>query len=1151
MKLGRVSLGVWITATLYCVSLFAGLCLLLSPAAFAQTAATGQMVGTVRDPSGAVIPGAEVTVSNTSGLVRSAATDSSGAFTIPLLPPGRFSVAVTASGFKTQRIPTVAVAVASTASLNVTLQVGATSQTVVVQANAELLQTQEAANGGTVGETTVPALPLTNRNYTQILALAPGVVGDVPNAGTLGRNTVDVNVNGARIADNSYQMDGEDVSNLQTQGTAGVVSVGGISIPNPDAIQEFKVQTSLYDAAYGRGSGANVDVVTKAGTNSFHGDLFEFNRNTDFNANDFFLNRNRQSRPVLKQNQFGGTIGGPILKNKVFFFGSYQGTLQTNGEGASSLASVVLPALTNDRSAGTLGKEFCGKTGQFGGAGVACDGSNINPVALKLLNTKLSSGQYFIPTPQTLLPNGAGFSVFSVPSTFREDQFLANTDYVLSSKHRISERFFYSRDPEQESFTSSNVPGSGIQAFFLNMNAALKDTYIVSSALVNELDLGWHDTYGRIASQTPVTSAEIGLTPTCDNPVMPIISVSGSFELGGNFNDGQYTVSETYDAKDQISWIHGRHSIRAGFGFDRTALPFQDNAITRGTLNFLSFPDFLLGMSAAQNGSQFSNIFSSGGLCGETQRHFRVNNLGSYFQDDFRATSHLTLNLGVRWDVYGQTSDTTGLLVDFWPQLANNNFGPNGTLSGLIAASNFPGTLPAGVARNGNRTVVQNPYAWKSVEPRFGFAWQPGSFQNMVVRGGYGLYYGRTSINDAFQFIANPPFFDRQTNSGVLNAAATFQNPFNPAPPPISAYPLWIPRSPTTALGLATIAPNWNPPMMNEWALNVQYSVSPNTLLQVGYVGTNGNNIEISQQINQPALASPQNPVNGVTTNTLANAIQRVPYIGFSPGGLTQRGEIGSSFYNALQAMVQRRMSRGLEFQVAYTYSHALTDSNGFGVFPDTGSLYNDNYHPGESWGPAAFDRRNRLVINYLWNLPSYHGASGFLDRLLAGWGWSGVLTVQSGPPLTFTDTRSGTIFGASGQLAQLCSGMTYADVQTSGSIESRLSDFFNAKAFCAPPTVGNGFGFGATGTGITVGPGEHNIDMALFKNTKIKGFTEASSLEFRAEFYNTFNTPQFASITTTQFSSPMTAVGTANFGQITSTAVSPRIIQFGLKYFF
>ncbi|HEV2385867.1 MAG TPA: TonB-dependent receptor [Candidatus Acidoferrales bacterium] len=1134
------------------IGLLVALCAFAAaPPAWTQTSATGQIVGTVQDPSKAVVPNATVTVSNAAtGLERTATTSSMGSYAISLLPPGSYTVTVTAAGFKTQSMANVAVAVASTAALNVTLQIGATSQTVTVQESGEMLQTQDAANGTTVNERTVPALPLTNRNYTQILALSPGVVGQVPNAATLGKNSVDVNVNGGRIMDNSYQMDGQDASNLQTQGTAGVVSVGGISIPNPDSIQEFKVQTSLYDAAYGRGSGANVDVVTKAGTDQFHGDLFEFARNDVFNANDFFLNRNGQHRPVLKQHQFGGTLGGPVVKDRLFFFGSYQGTLQTNGEGSSSLASVVLPPLTSDRSAATLGTEFCGQKGKFGGVGVACDGSNINPVALKLLNTKLSSGQFFIPTPQVIESNGSGFSVFSIPSTFREDQFLVNTDYVLA-KHRIAERFFWSRAPELQSFTSSNVPGSGINALFLNINSSIKDTYLVSPSVVNEASIGYHRTYGRIDSLTPVKSADIGISPSCNNPIMPIITVQGSFELGGNFNDGQYTVSQTYAAQDQISWIKGRNDIRAGVGFERVALPFADPAVNRGDMTFLSFPDFLLGMSAAQNGSPFSNLFTSDGLCGDTQRHFRVNDWTSFFQDDLRVSSHLTLNLGVRYDVYGQSSDTTGHLVDFWPQLANNDFSSGGTLTGLIAASNFPGTLPAGVARNSNETFAGNPYAWGAVQPRFGFAWQPGFNNRLVLRGGYGLYYSRTSINDAFQLITSPPFFLRQTNSGVLNAAATFQVPFNPGPPAFSAFPVWVQRTANTQLSLASINPDWTPPLSNQWGLSVEYGFTPSTMLQVGYVGTNGQRIELTRSINEAFLASPSNPVNGVTTNTLANARQRVTFLGYSPGGLGQAAEIGSSMYHSLQTSLLKRMSRGLQFQVAYTYGKAMTDATGFGTFPSGGGLQNDVRHPGENWGPADFDRRQRFVANYLWNLPSYRKAAGFAGKMLSGWGASGVITVQTGPTLTFTDNRSGTIFGFSGQRAQLCSGATYGSIPTSGSVQSRLSNFFNASAFCPPAAIGNGFAYGTTGRGITVGPGQHNLDMAIFKTTKIPGFTEASSLEFRAEFYNTFNTPQFSSTTTTQFSTPMTVVGSANFGQITSTSVSPRLIQFGLKYIF
>ncbi len=316
---------------------------------------------------------------------------------VPLLPPDTYTLTVTASGFKTTTNTNVTVPAATSTTVNVTLEVGALQQQVTVEAAAEVLQTENAANGATVNQRTVSTLPLTNRNYTQILALSPGVAGEVPNAATLGRNTVNVNVNGSLVSDNSFQMDGQDVSNLQSQGGADTVALGGISIPSPDSIEEFRVQTSQYDASFGRGSGASVDVITKSGTNQFHGDLFEFLRNSDLNANDFFLNRNGQPRPDLKQNQFGGTFGGPIWKDKLFFFTSYQGTRQVIGEGAGSLQSVVLPPLTNNRSAAALGAIFCGQKGQFGGVSVACNGSNINPSRAQL--TELQVAQWDVSHP--------------------------------------------------------------------------------------------------------------------------------------------------------------------------------------------------------------------------------------------------------------------------------------------------------------------------------------------------------------------------------------------------------------------------------------------------------------------------------------------------------------------------------------------------------------------------------------------------------------------------------------------------------------------------------------------------------------------------------------------------------------------------------
>jgi Carboxypeptidase regulatory-like domain len=1132
---------------------------LLSSAAGAgaQTAATGQITGTVTDPSKAAIALASVTVTNeATTLVRSAKTNSDGDFVVPLLPPGNYSVSVAAAGFRTQTSTHISVDVATTATVNIRLQLGEASQQVTVEAAADILQTESATNGGVVNDKTVPALPLSSRNYTQILDLEPGVSGSVPNAGNLGKNSVDVFVNGGRIMDNSYQMDGQDAGNMETQGTGAILSIGGISIPNPDAIQEFKVQTSLYDASYGRGAGANVNVVTKSGTDQIHGALFEFVRNDIFNANDFFLNRQGVKRPPLKQNQFGGTIGGPIIKRKLFYFGSYQGTRQINGVSSNSVANAILPGLTDDRSPAGLAALFGGKTGADGGT-IAADGSNINPVALKLLNLKVAGGGFLIPTPQK--PTNAdqqggpqGTSSFSIPSKFNEDQYIVNVDFLATSKHTISEKFFYAKSPEFLAFTSSNVPGSGTTDLFKNWNGNVKDTFVATSTLINEFSFGYHRAFGHVQSENQITNSSIGLTPGCTSPFMPIM-VIGSLELSGNFNDGQFTAPTAWAAQDQISWTHGKHNIRAGFGWERNIADSADQEVTRGDLVFPSFEDFLLGMSAAQNGGKFSNLSVSDDLCGDTTRAFHVSALSGFGQDDIKLNSHLTVNLGLRWEGIGQTSDGKGKLVDFWPSLASNDLTTN-PFSGFIAASNFQGSLPTGIARNGNPTFASNAWSFKNFGPRVGAAWTPARFNNkIVVRGGYGLYFTHPPVNDAFQLIVNPPFFSRQTNIGALNALATLQNPFNP--PSNEVFPNFVARTPGSALTINSINPNWRAPRTQQWNLGIQYAINGSTSVQVSYVGTHSDRIETTDSINQALLASPSTPVNGVTANTVANAVNRVPILGIAPSGLNQATWIGISNYNALQVNVQRRLARGIQFGAAYTYGKTLTDITGVGTFPLGGGSYNDQLNPGNGYGPADFDTRHRFVANYLWNLPSFRNGQGVVGKVLSGWGASGVVVVQSGPALTFTDPGGGSIYGFGGPFspvgASLCAGKTVADIQTSGSVQSRLDNYFNANAFCSAPAIGDGTGFGTLGRGIVYGPGQHNMDMSIFKDTHVGGLSESGTVQFRTEFFNTFNTPQFASQTTTQFSTSITQIGAPTFGHITATTVSPRIIQFGLKYTF
>lgn len=1113
----------------------------------AQTAATGALVGTVTDSSGAVMQNVSVVATESETRVqRTATTDKSGLYRIGLLPPGKYTVEFSANQFKTQTRTGVVVNVTETHTLDAVLSVGERAEKVEVTGNAAFVQTEATTLGGVVGEETVQNLPLTTRNYTQILGLSPGVNSNVTNAGELGRNTADVQVHGMRTLYNNYQMDGAEVNNFASGRGGEFLGYAGIAIPNPDALQEFKVQTSLYDAGHGKAVGANVNVVTKSGGNDFHGSLFEFFRNEALNANDFFLKRNNEPKPVLRQNQFGGTIGGPIVRDKFFFFGSYQGTRQTNGLGSRSLQSSILPPITDDRSAAALGSQFCGQSGVFGGVAVACDGSNINPVALALLNVQLPDGSFYIPTPQTIRPDGFGFSVFSIPSRFSEDQYLGNFDYQLSKTHSLGARWFYSDDPQTLAFTQSNIPGSGARAFFGNRVLSLRATSVLSPTLVNNATAAFTRNIGDLQSLTPVNAVDIGMTPGSDQDLIPTIDIDGMFSLGGNFNDNIVSAVNSYQFSDELSWQRGRHNFRAGFRFERIQDNFDIPGVKRGALLFLSFPDFLLGMDGTQNGSGISNVFFSFGLGGITERAWRVSNYSSFIQDDFKIHPRVTLNLGLRWDILGLVSDDQGRLTNFWPDLADNNIPPGGTLDGFVVPTNFPTDqfpLPAGVGSSGNKTVLESGAPLTNIGPRLGVAWQPFARTNrFVVRGGYGIFYAQTSGDHFAELLVEPPFLSIVEAEGTGNAAATFQVPFNP---PLQPIPLWTPRTATSQLAISTFDKNYNTPRAQHYSLNIQYEIVPDYLLELGYVGVWASRVVRGRQINQALLASPTNPVNGITTNTLANAAQRVPILGFGPRGLNQRETRGDAIYNGLETAFTKRFSKGFTFKTSYTYSKTLDEvqgTTGFGA-AFTGSFTGDVRNSRQMRGPSEFDRRHRLVFSYVWELPWYKNQEGLASAVLGGWQLAGVLTTQSGTQLTLLDRLSGSIYGFSNQRAHLCPGVGNGSIPTGGSVDNRLDNYFQVSAFCTPPAIGDGFDFGNTSRGIVRGPDQRNVDIAISKIFGVPGWTEDSSLEFRTEFFNAFNTPQFAN--------PGTNVRNADFGIITGTSVAPRIIQFALKYRF
>jgi hypothetical protein len=1163
------------------IALFA---LLAHVEVMAQSGGTGALAGTVTDPTRAVIPGVTVTlISNDSGQTRTTVTEGNGAYRFGLLSPGSYRVTFTSKGFGSSVVPKVAIDVTETAALDSTLTPGSESQEVTVTSGPQAVDATSSTLGTLVGSREITAIPLSTRNYTQTLSFSAGVVTDVSNAGTLGNSTNDIYVNGGSNVDNNFQMDGAEVNDIAAGEPGSQGPFGGIPIPNPDAIQEFKIQTTLYDAGYGRNAGGNVNVVTKSGTNALHGAVWEFFRNDALNANDYFLKQTGQRRPELKQNQFGGALGGPIVKDKLFFFGSYQGTRQINGLSNFGRSTVFLPAgLTNNRSAAVLGSTFCQVqnsvvappgtqlgTGFYGGQAINCTGSNINPIALNLLTLKNADGSYFVPTPQAVVAGASGtvgVSNFSAPARYNEDQFIANLDAVFNAKHTLSVRYVQLHAPASTNFTCVNIglggsapcaPGSPGQENYDNNVATLKLTSLLTKSLVNEARVSYVRSGATTPTTDPNSAASVGLpTLNANHPQLPVIVVNGLFQLGGNISDGNGSYSNQYQIADQVSFVHRAHSVRAGIEAETAQANDRGYGEERGELNFQSFNDFLLGGNATANGSPygFGNIFETVGLQGGVpaeQLNFRLHDIDSFVADDITVNPQLTLNVGLRWDINGKVFENSGNLVNVFTSLASAVATPpaTGTYAGFTVANNYKGTVPAGVVRRSNDNPSASGTPLTNFAPRFGFSLRPLARSNtFVVRGGYGIFISRLSVlNEAGSSPWYPPnaSFFLFAGPGPGGAGpASFQNPYANAPP--LGFPL---RTPTSGIGGTFVAERYNSPLTHEFSLDTQYEFKPTWVAELSYVGTIGTRLSAKGDINEAQLASATNPIRGITTNTLANASSRTPLEGFSPAGFAVVSSEGRSSYNSLQATLRKQMSHGLQLQAAYTLGKVLTDLSGSGagleVSPSRNS--NDPLLPGQQYGRADYDRHQRLIVNFLYQFPALRAGDGLARTAVNGWSVSGVVTAQSGLAMTLVDDRGGTVYGnAATSRAQTCAGYTQANLLTTGDIHKRLNNFFNTAAFCSPPVIGDDHqatGYGNLSRGIVSGPKQLNTDMAVAKSTRLHGFHPEDEVQFRAEAFNVFNHAQF--------SNPVLDAGNPTFGQISTTSVAPRVLQFALKYIF
>ena len=655
---------------------------------YSQSATTGALTGAVTDSAGAALPHVTVTLANSATMAtQTSVTGAGGAYTFTLLPSGAYEVQFASPGFKTARIAGVTVNAGEAPALDAALDRGEALEPITCRCR---ISVATSSTSTVVNSKTITAVPLTTRNFTQILSMASGSAADVNNAGTLGRGTRSVNVNGNTSA-GSYTLDG---------------AVAPSAVPNPDTISELKIQTSQYDAVYGA-QVPGTALVTKSGEHQYHGDAWEFVRNDVFNANSYFRAATGQSKPNLKQHQFGATVGGPVRRRKLFFFSSYQGTRQVNGLDTTSTSNPILPPLTNDRSAAALAAQFCPANHPLdpryltfaGGKQLDCRNqvsettAPINPVALSILQMKTPGAGWLVPVPQTPVLTGSnaglGFSSYSQPSIYRENQFLVNGDYLATPKNTLAARVYLATIDQYRTFGSPQgypgapmVPGQGTPQALAAHDyvASVNLTSSLSKAMVNEARMSFtRSTQSAHGDGTP-SATSLGMTPAGrffdQPPEMSVLGPLGSFRLFGTPGNDFSTVNKYYSWSDNAAWMHGRHRTRAGGFFLTQNNDRDDPGAARGRLVFQTFNDFLLGLSAAGNLSPYgrSNIQSvqaseGVGPEGEVQYHYRTYYGAAFLQNDFKLNPRLNLNLGIRWEYIGPASDTEGTIGNAWPEL--------------------------------------------------------------------------------------------------------------------------------------------------------------------------------------------------------------------------------------------------------------------------------------------------------------------------------------------------------------------------------------------------------------------------------------------------------------------------------------------------
>ena len=1086
--------------TLACAML-AALAIMTSTAA-AQTA-TGQITGTVRDATGAVMSGVKVVVSNQqTGLNRETKTGSNGDYVVPLLPAGVYLVTAEQAGFKTAILSDVMLTVEQVQRLDFTLAPGAVSETVEVQASTLALDTASASVGHTITEKQVTELPLNGRNFLQLLFLGAGAVETTGEQGGMRQGVGNaISIMGARPTSNNFMIDG--TANIDTSvGTpAAVLSV--------DAIQEFKEQTTTYSAEYGFSSN-QINLVSKTGTNDFHGTGFGFFRNEAWDARNFFDDKTSPA-PLLDQKQFGFVAGGPVMRNRTFFLVNYEGTRIDRG--ATNFYTVP----TAEQLSGRFNTPIIDPV-----TGTPFPNNTIPQSRFSRL-AQLAVRNNWFPATNTSAAQGNFQAVRTFPQV--QDQFTIRGDQDLADFGRL---FFRYTDTAYENTTASNTIDLGNRVFVQDTtNWQVSHSWPILNTLVNQFRLGRvearADQKGIACPQSDVdflNASGVFTSIPDDQRECPSIAMLGYSGTGGAVN--AYTASNQpmWDISNTTTWVKGRHTLNFGFNYRRWRL---QRDLATGFLGNYAFnvgftgnvvADMLLGYYSGVGVFQPA-AFSVPGAAGNP-REFNFMYLAPYFQDDWRVNSRLTVNLGLRWDYRNVPYETRNRMA--WRNL---DYGPGGLL--VADESLVPGGIVDGAYYQlADRRSPENPDRFKVFAPRFGFAWRPMGEQT-VVRGGYGVFFdsaeGREidGAADVYPYVSRNNYIQ---SIGQADPLRTTDSLF-----PSFATPGVATPSANTFLAVSQ-SPQPRNPYVQQWSLGVQRELVPRTTMELNYIGTHGSNLLMRRNIAQARLYDPANPLP---------VSARKPYPNFVV--YIDSDWSGRSDYNALNAKLEHR-GRGSILTFAYTWSKS-TDSKsaaaGIGASGFNGwQGFLDNSNPERDHGLSDFDVDHRLVGSFVYNLPFGSGekfasdSTGVKNAVIGGWQVNGIYTWQRGFPVTIIAADLGGLNDTF--------GTNRADLVGDPNIgEPTVARWFNTAAF-AQPAAG---ALGNLGRNTERGPGVNNLDLALFKNFTV---TRGIRLQFRLESFNVLNHTQFAAVSTN--------LAASNFGVVTA-ARPARINQLGLKVLF